>query len=756
VEPLALFIHRFRYPWAVLLLILTGVFATHTEGLDLDNTLTAWFPEDDPDYHIYREFQDDFSGNRNLVIAVEAEDVFSPHILDYITITVDDIEEVDFVDRVHSITNASRVTGTAEGIEVKPLLYGRGDGGLAEIREYSLSNEMFRDDLVSRDGTLTTILVTFDEENADRERTRLLSEIRAIMENDPPRGIRVYYSGSMEISKEYDRFTLQNQRTFTPPLIVLIVLSILLLFRSIVKLMIILFVIAASLAWTVGIYSLMGYSFNVISGMLIPLIVILSISDSIHILEYHDEVSVRSTDPKRRFVGTLAYIIRPCLATSLTTAFGLLSLLTSRVPAVQTFGLGAAAGILSAFLISIVFVPLFLSIVPARFHHRRESVWIGPLRSLHRFTHGHATPLCLLMILVSAAAIFGAARLEVNTNQMEFFHEESHIRRTADLFNDRLSGVFSVELHLRGEADSMKEPEVLRAMEHLSGRLLDIPHVRKTTSLADHVKMINRELHGGDPAAYEIPDRRDLVAQELFLLFLSDRGRDDLLDIVASDYSRSRMTVKMESMSSDELVHICRRIGDEARAVFRDTGVTPVLTGSGQLFSHLDRYLVESQIRSFTLAFVLVNVFMFVFFRSWKYGALSILPNLFPIFMVLGLMGFTGITLNVATVTVSSVALGIAADDTIHFISRFKRERRERGRDRTVSLEDATVHTGRAIVSTSLINILVFSILILSDFVPTVYFGSLVALTMVFALVGDLVFLPTSIQVFRRKWTNAG
>ncbi len=745
MEGFAAFLYRTRYPWVISLLALTLFFSTHTEGLDLDNTLSAWFPENDEHYRIYQQFRDDFGGNRNLVIVIEAEDVFDPSILHYIRESTEAIEEVDWVKRVYSLSTANRVYGNEDGIEVKPLLHGINDGMIPEIRDYTLRQEILRDDLVSVDATLTSIVVTFEEEKADRERARLLGEIRAIMEGGAIEASRIYYSGSMEFSKEYDRFTLQNQRSFTPPLIALIVVSILLLFRSVSKLLIVIFVVGASVGWTVGIYSLLGYSFNVISGMLIPLIVILSISDSIHILEYHDEIS-RSRDHKKEiFVSTLSYITRPCLATSLTTAFGLLSLTSSKVPAVQAFGLGSAIGILSAFILSIVFVPFFLSVLPEKYRASKGSIWLKPLGSLHRFNLRNSKVLLVSMSTVFLLAVTTLSRIEVNTNQIDFFQEESMIRRAAVLLNERLSGVFSVEVYLTGGEGAMKEPKVLQAMEEFRNRVLTYPYVMKATSLADQVKMVNRELEGGDPDAYRIPGSRELIAQELFLLSLSRRGREEMHHIVSSDYTRGRISVKMRSMSSDELVETCRSMEVEAREVFAGTGVTPVLTGSGQLFSYLDHYLVESQIRSFTIAFLTVIVFMFIFFGSWKYGFLSILPNLFPIVLVLGIMGLTGITLNVATVTVSSVALGIAADDTIHFISRFKRERREKGHDRIRALENSTIQVGRAIISTSLINILGFSILVFSDFMPTVYFGYLIAMTMGFALIGDLVFLPTSI-----------
>ncbi len=747
----AILLYRARFFLVALLIAFTAFLSFHMEGLELNNTLAAWFPGDDPDYRTYKEFQGDFSGNRNLIIAIEADDVFAPGVLDYIKERTDAIEEVDYVRRVYSLSTASRVYGSEGGIEVKSLLKGMNEGKLPEIRDYALKNEIFRDDLVSSDGTLTTILVVFDEEKADPERARLLARIREIMDEGRPDDIQVYFSGSMEISKEYDRFTMQNQRDFTPPLIALIIIVMLLLFRSVSKLLIVIFVIGVSLIWTVGIYSLMGYSFNVISGMLIPLIVILSISDSIHILEYNDELTRSVTDRGERYIATLSYITAPCFATSMTTALGLLSLVTSRVPAVKSFGLGASLGIMSAFVISIVFVPFFLSVAPSSKRRARRSVWLGPLMVLHRFNHRHARPLFIGMSVLILLSINGITRLEVNTNQMDFFKKDSEIHQSAQLIDSRLSGIFSVELYLKGDEGSMKDPTVLRAMERFRDTVMKDDHVKKVLSLADQVKMINRELHGGDQSEYRIPDSRNLVAQELFLLSLSRKGREDLYNIVTSDYSHSRVSIKMTAMSSDNLVEVCRHFSEEAEKVFAGTGVTPTLTGSGRLFSNLDKYLVESQIRSFAVAFATVILFMFIFFHSWKYGALSILPNLFPILLVLGIMGWTGITLNVATVTVSSVALGIAVDDTIHFISRFKKERRGGGVGRIKSIENATLHTGRAIVSTSLINILGFSILVISDFVPTVYFGSLVALTMALALLGDLVYLPTSIIALQGK-----
>ncbi len=754
MKPFADLLFRLRIPFAALILIVTVLLALPIRNLSLDNTLGAWFSGDNRHLLTYREFQDEFSGNRNLFIVVEADDVFTPGMLDYLRRKTEEIGRLALVDEVHSLASAIRVEGDSDGLTVGPLLEKGSDPQAEEIRAYALGNDLLRGGLVSADGSAAALVVTFDEDRADEHRMELLTTIRAIMNEGLKGGARLHYTGSMETSKEYDRFTLQNQRDFMLPLILMISVSILLLFRSFFLLIIIGTVVAASLTWTAGIFTLMGYSVNVISGMLTPLVGFLSISDSIHILEYHDEVRRTTEDRRSLFTKTVSYITFPCLATTLTTSFGLLSLTTSQVPAVRTFGLGAAIGILSAFVISIGIVPFALSALPVRSRSPRRSPWIGSLERLHRLNTRRPALIFTAMTMVTMLSTFFITRLEVETNQLEFFEEGSPFRQSSELVDEKLSGFYSVEIFLKGETGVLKEPRVLRRMESLSGRLSGLPHVKKVSSVVDRVKLINRELSGGGENAHRIPGRKDLVAQELFLFSMSREGREALSGMVSSDFSRGRISVRMESASSDELVKLCHEVEEAADRAFAGTGVTPLVTGVGQLFSELDRYLVRSQIRSFTMAFVTVIIFMFVSFRSWKYGVLSILPNLFPILLILGIMGASGITLNVATVMVSGVALGVAADDTIHFIWRLRKERSGNGTSIRQAVGGATVNAGRAIVSTSSINIAGFSVLVLADFIPTVYFGFLTALTLVLALIGDLVYLPALLLTVRRTGTG--
>jgi predicted RND superfamily exporter protein len=295
----------------------------------------------------------------------------------------------------------------------------------------------------------------------------------------------------------------------------------------------------------------------------------------------------------------------------------------------------------------------------------------------------------------------------------------------------------------------MKSPDALRRMEELRVRVERLPFVRKVVSVADYVKRVNRELHGGGDAAAVVPPGADAIAQELFVFGLSDDGRRELDRIVASDYSRAQIAVKLASMSSDLVFEQINTAEQEANAVFAGSGITPTVTGSGRIFAALDHYIVMSQLSSFATAFVTVFAVIFIVFRSARFGFLAIVANALPVFAVLGLMGWMGISLNVATVMVASVALGIVDDDTIHFIGRYRREAAE-GADTERAIEAATMHEGRASLTTAIINSLAFGVMMFSSYKPTAWFGGLLALTMAVAFVAEVFVVPAVITLMPR------
>jgi predicted RND superfamily exporter protein len=290
---------------------------------------------------------------------------------------------------------------------------------------------------------------------------------------------------------------------------------------------------------------------------------------------------------------------------------------------------------------------------------------------------------------------------------------------------------------------------MLARMDRLSRQLETLPYVRKVTSVADYVKRVNQQLEGGAEGAYRLPATREAIAQELFVFGLSDEGREELSRVVASDYSRAHIAVKLASMSSDLVFEQINQAERLAIEIFAGTVVRPTVTGSGRIFSTLDHYLVVSQLTSFGTAFLTVFAVIFVVFRSAKFGVLGIIANTFPVITVLGFMGWLDISLNVATVMVASVALGIVDDDTIHFIGRYRREVAA-GAGTLDAIELASMHEGRAALTTTIINSLAYTFLMASEYRPTAWFGSLLAVTMALAFVTEVFLVPAVIAALPR------
>ena len=362
---LAAFIYRWRIPLSAFILLVAVAFIPLANITNIDNDITAWFSKDDPVYQDYERFRQEFGGTRSLIIALRAQSpdiLFSRPSLELLERITGDIERVDTVQRVDSLASATVVDAVPDGLDVRPLLDRLASGDPNAILRRALEDDLIRGDLVSADGTVTAIIVSFDEDRIDAVRAGVIQQIHDIIDPRLPEGVRAYYNGSLEISETYNRITLDNQRRFTPPIFAVTVLAIYLTFRSWRKTLLSVVAVAASVFWTLGLYSLMGFSYNVLSSMIVPLIVVLAIADDVHIMQHWDEER-RVGDVEVAFKETVSHLMAPLLGASATTSLGMLSLATSEVVAVRTFGIGSAVGIMVDFMISLILMPTLLSLV---------------------------------------------------------------------------------------------------------------------------------------------------------------------------------------------------------------------------------------------------------------------------------------------------------------------------------------------------------------------------------------------------------
>jgi uncharacterized protein len=745
---IANFIFRFRYPLCGVIVAGFLILLPKTNFTNIDNDISMWIAKDDPVFQTYERFRMEFGGQRTLMIALQSDRLFTAEGLSFLRRVTDDIKRVEMVERVNSLATANVVRSLPDGgLEVQALLDEPLDtpGAPDRARQKALDDSLLRGDLVSSDGTVTAILVSFDEDRIDDVRGRVIDRIHQIVDRSRPEGMQSFYNGSLEISETYNRITLANTLKLTPPILILTIGAIFLMFRSwrITGLLVVAILISA--VWTMGLFVWMGFTYNILASMLPPLILILAVADDVHIVQHFNHELRETGSKEHAFKSSVQHLFVPLFGASGTTALGLLSLATSNVVAVRSFGIGAATGVMVDFVMSLVFVPTLLMLLkPEAGVAPQERYLVGPMQAVARFSIRHATPVLFATTLIMGLSAAGMTWLRVDTNHVNFFADDHPLHQSADLIDRDLSGIYNFSILFEGNPDSMKSPDTLRRMEELRTRVQKLPFVRKVVSLAEYVKRVNRELHDGDKSAEVLPESQEAVAQELFVFELSDDGRAELARIVASDYSQAHMSVRLASMSSDLVFEQINRAEQEAVAAFAGSGIKITVTGSGRIFSTLDHYLVVSQLSSFATAFVTVFAVIFIVFRSWRFGLLGIIANALPVCAVLGLMGWLGISLNVATVMVASVALGVVDDDTIHFIGRFRREAAG-GATTSQAIELATMHEGRASLTTAIINSLGYGIMIFSAYKPTAWFGGLLALTMVVAFLAEVFVVPAVI-----------
>jgi uncharacterized protein len=755
-DAIAAFIYRFRLPLSAFVILGALFFAPRADITHIDNDLTAWFSRSDPVYQDYERFRTEFGGTRSLIVALQAdssERLFSRETLKFIEQVTGDIERIDTVQRVTSISTATVVEAirTREpdetgGLDVRPLLEDADRQVPADVRRRALEDDLIRGDLVSEDGTVTGIIVNFDEDRIDAVRAGVIQQIHAIVDPKLPSGVHAFYNGSLEISETYNRVTLDNQRKFMPPIFFFTVGAIFLTFRSARKTALAMLGIGCSVLWTLGLYTLLGFSYNVLSSMIMPLIVVLAIADDVHIIQHWEEER-RVGGNEAAFKRTVSHLFAPLLGASATTALGMLSLATSQVVAVKSFGIGSAVGIMVDFVLSIVLMPTLLTLLkPETRIAPHEKYLVAPLQKIARISCAHPKRVLAVSAAIAVIAALGMFRLRVDTNHINFFSPQHPLSQSARVIDHKLSGVYSYNIMLEGPPDSLKTPDALQRLDRLENRLRGFEHVRKVTSVADYVKRINKELNDDRPDAAVIPGDAATIAQELFVFSLGGEGRHELERVVASDYSRAQISVRLQSMSSDVLLQIVEESERIARETFAGTGIKAIATGSGKLFSILDHYLVVSQLSSFAMAFVTVFGVIFIIFRSFRFGFLTIPTNLLPVVAVLGVMGLLDISLNIATIMLASIALGVVDDDTIHFINRYRREIAD-GADTDAAIAIATAHEGRASLTTAVINMFGFGVLMMSEYRPSAWFGGLLALTMTVAFLAEVFILPAIIKL---------
>lgn len=344
--------------------------------------------------------------------------------------------------------------------------------------------------------------------------------------------------------------------------------------------------------------------------------------------------------------------------------------------------------------------------------------------------------LCISAVCV-VGSIFGLTRIRVETNLIEYFKKGSAIYQDFQFIDNRLNGVDTLEISIKSKNDeSLMTPGVLKQIEAMESYLVSLPIVGITTSVNTFIKQMNKSFHAEKPEFYSIPDSGEMIAQYMLIY-----GGDEIYNFLNDDYTWTRISARISEHSSKELARYLNDISAFIEKNINTSDIEVRVTGKTFLVNKLLKSIVDSQVESLLLAFVIIFGILFLVFRSFKLGCISLIPNGLPILFNLGLMGLVGIPLNTATAIISAVAIGIAVDDTIHYLTMYQFYRSQGMPMGEAALESVKAK-GEPIMVTSFILCFGFGVMVFSSFVPTIQFGFLIAVIMLFAMVCDLFILP--------------
>lgn len=748
MEKIARLILRKRWLLLATLCLLTLFFASMIPRTKTEHSVESFVLKNDPDLIFFEEFKKEFGTDEFFVLAFKDENIFTNEILAKIKALTEKLETIEEVRDVISLTDTTDIQGEQDNFYVQSLVekLPLSLDELNALKKKALINPLYVNRLISRDGRTTAIIVkTFDRPDDDLYRTRLLEKVDAVINDVFPRNHpKIYKAGWTVTDNTLSRYMMGDLKTFVPLVLLLIAAALYLIFRSLWIMSIATVNIIICLIWTMGSFPLVNATINNITTITAPLIMTIGIAVAIHIIDQYREDLYRLPNKESALVSSIRLAILPCFLASFTTVDGFISLSVNDIPPIRDFGYVSSLGISFSFLVSIMFIPIMLYLL------RHRPIYLKPhgttsqskiILFFCRLVNNHEKKIIILTVAIIGLSAWGISRIKVETNLLEYFKKDSEVYRSTDFVEKNLSGVTTIEISVKTqEINGILDPSVLNKIESLGKFLRKQEKIDSVISIADYLKDMNQSFHNEDPAHYRLPTSKNLAAQYMLLY-----SAEDIRDYIDPDYKTARISAHFREHNSRHI----RAMIDKTNAFIKPLQGTDLeirVTGKSLLTANLIEALVTGQIYSLSLAIFLIFGIIFVILRSFSLGFISIIPNTIPLFINLGVMGWLGIPLNTSTAMISTVAIGIAVDDTIHFLTRYKHERRM-GKDNLEAIA-ITVHSkGSAVISTCMVIVMGFGILVLSNFIPTIQFGCLTAFTMLVALLVELTTLPILLKI---------
>jgi predicted RND superfamily exporter protein len=742
-----------RWRWLVILatLVATFGFATGMPNLSFDTNYRAFFSDENPELAAFETFQATYTKNDNVLIVVRPADgnVFSADTLAVVEEITEASWQVPYAIRVDSLTNFQHTWSEGDNLIVEDLVrdarsLDRGD--LLERRAIALNEPLLRNQLVTPDGAVTAVNIVLQyPELHSMEVPESVAVVRALrdrIEAEYP-DIDIVLSGISMMNNAFMESGMGDMAKLIPLMYLVLLVIMMIAIRSWSGTLATLFLILFSTIVAMGSAGFLAIGLTPVSASAPTIVLTLAIADSIHVLMSMRQRMRDGLTKREAIIDAVRINFLAVSITSLTTVIGFMALNLSDSPPFGHLGTMTAIGIIAAWLLSITFLPAIVSLLPMKASPRKSDGKDATARmgQLAGWVTRNSRPVLVTTVAGSAALIALIPTIDFNDQWVNYFDTSLEVRRDNDLALQDF-GLYPIEFSVPAQSSGgIAEPEYLQNLDAFAAWARSQDNVTHVYSVTDIMRRLNRNLHGDDPDYYTLPDDRGLAAQYLLLYELSLPYGLDLNDRINIDKSASRLTVTLDNVTTEET----KAFLDAAEAWLADN--TPdymhtSATGAQVMFAYVAERNVNSMISGNIIAVLAIGLVMILALRSLRLGALSLIPNTLPILTTFGVWALLVGTVGFSVAAVGAVSLGIVVDDTVHFLTKYRRARVERGADTAGAIRYAFETVGMAIVINTIILAAGFAVLALSTFKLNADMGLLTALAIVFALVLDFLLLP--------------
>ncbi len=740
-----------RWRYLVVLITLVAIFLLGAGGKNLvfTNDYRYFFSEDNPQLLEFETLQDTYTKQDNVYIMLEPKDgdVFNAEFLTALKELTEQSWQIPYSIRVDSVTNFQHTYAEGDDLIVIDLVDEAESlkaDEIAYIKEVALNEPLLVNRLVSASSAAASVNIIIelpgkDEITEGPEVVGYTRDMVSKFEQAHPE-INVYTTGIVMMNNAFPEASINDMKLLVPIAFLAIIIGLLIFTRSFTGTFSTLLVIIFSIMAGMGVAGWLGFKLTPPSASAPTMILTLAVADCVHFFITFLHAMRTGMNKQEAIKESLRINFHPIFLTSLTTVIGFLSLNFSDVPPFRDLGNITAIGVTFAFLLSVFFLPALTAILPFKVKQRADKKTIL-MEKIAEFVISKRRMLLWGMGAVIVAFVAIIPRNEINDRFVEYFDESIEFRVHTDYVTEKISGLYSVQFSLEAEeSGGISEPDFLQKMDGFAEWLRQQPEVMHVNTVADTFKRLNKNMHGDDDKKYTLPNDRELAAQYLLLYELSLPYGLDLNDQINIDKSSTRLATTLETLSTDQMLSFEQRSRDWINENAPD--VNMIASSPAVIFSHLAVRNIGSMIIGTLVALALISLILIFALRSLKLGIVSLIPNIAPIAVAFGVWAIFDSEIGLALSVVAGMTLGIVVDDTVHFMSKYLRAKREKNLNAIDAVRYAFSNVGVALLVTTFVLAAGFLVLSMSAFELNSAMGLLTAITIVIALIIDFLFLP--------------